>query len=306
MRVVSNFASRPSETLQENPKCFLIYEGKSTEPMYFEGLIANRKELKISESKELISVLRSIRKDGFSHPIHVFATAIEIIKQNEEERIKKESFLNIIEDFFTENNVEGYEELLEIITKYVNDNYEESISYDEINELFMNIYKINYSDYIVPDIKQYINEQIVNLDYNPAIDVINLIIDRDKQSFKDEKYMPFLKDCAENNLNLYVSNPCFELWLLMHFDEFDSFDEETFEKLLENKRISPKKHSKKFSSKLLSDVAKGYSKTNIDFEVYMPHIDEAIEREKHYCEDLNKLMNTVGTNVGLLIEDMRK
>lgn len=306
MKIVSSFASRPNDPLQENPKYFLIYEGKCTEPTYFEGLIANRKELKISESKELINVLRNIRKDGFSHPIHVLATAIEIIKQNENERIKKESFLNIIEDFFVDNNVEGYKELLEIITKYVNDNYEESITYNEINEIFMNIYKINYSDYIVSDIKQYLSEQIVNIDYNPEIDVINLIIDRDKHSFKDEKYTKFLEDCYENNLRVYVSNPCFEIWLLMHFNKFDTFDEEIFNKLLENKRISPKKHARKYSSKLLSDVAKGYNKSNLDFADYMPYIDDAIKREKKYCEDLDGLKSNIGSNVGLLIEDMRK
>ena len=51
----SKFAERPNEIMVEMPKYFLIYEGEVTEPMYFNGIIVNRKKLAIKQSLSLIS-----------------------------------------------------------------------------------------------------------------------------------------------------------------------------------------------------------------------------------------------------------
>ena len=49
-----------------------------------------------------------------------------------------------------------------------------------------------------------------------------MVVDRDKDSFTEEQYDKVVEFCKKNNVSLYVSNPSFELWLYMHFDEFDS------------------------------------------------------------------------------------
>ena len=55
---------------------------------------------------------------------------------------------------------------------------------------------------------------------------------------------------------------------------------------------------------MLSDII-GYDKSNLKFEDFVDRIDEAIEREKKYCESLDELKSNVGSNVGLLIENMK-
>ena len=135
-----------------------------------------------------------------------------------------------------------------------------------------------------------------------GIDVINLIIDRDRGSFKDSQYDKLVLECKQENIKLYVSNPCFEVWLLMHFKEFENLD---FQKLLENKRVNSRKNARKYTDKKLSEII-GYDKTNLNFALFVNRIEEAIKREKNYCEDLKELKNNVGSNVGILIKNMQK
>ena len=47
-----------------------------------------------------------------------------------------------------------------------------------------------------------------------------------------------LKTCREKGFRFYVSNPCFEFWLLLHFDEVFDLDRD---KLLENPQVTAKR-----------------------------------------------------------------
>ena len=52
----SKFAERRNEIMVEMPKYFLIYEGEVTEPMYFNGIIVNRKKLAIKFLKNIVKI----------------------------------------------------------------------------------------------------------------------------------------------------------------------------------------------------------------------------------------------------------
>ena len=49
----------------------------------------------------------------------------------------------------------------------------------------------------------------------------------------------------------------------------------------------------------------GYTKSSYDVEWFMRRINIAIQNEKKYCEDVEKLEYLVGSRVGLLIEELR-
>ena len=87
----------------------------------------------------------------------------------------------------------------------------------------------------------------------------------------------------------------------MHFEEFDNLD---FDKLLENKRVNSNKKSRKYSDKMLSKII-GYDKSNLNFDIFVNKIDDAIKREKKYCENVDDLKDKIGSNIGILIENMR-
>lgn len=297
----NNFATRPTEKMYEMPKYFLIYEGESTEPVYFDGIVVNRSKLALNQSLSIISVLRSIEDLSNSHPKYAIKMANEIMISSSEDIITKENLLKSIKDYLIANNIEDNELLIEQAEDYINNYAADEINYSEIRNIVVDIYKDEVFDKLADNISNYLEMQKNILDYNPEIDVINLVVDRDKGNFKEEQYNNLIKECNDKSIKLYVSNPCFEVWLLMHFDEFEKLD---FNKLLENKRVNSNKNSRKYADKMLSEII-GYDKSNLNFDDFIDKIDSAIEREKKYCEDVTELKDNIGSNVGILITNMR-
>lgn len=303
MRITNSdkFGTRPSKEMVEKRKYFLIYEGELTEPMYFDGIIDNQNKLSVSESLSIISVLRSIEDLHNSHPKHVFALAKEIIETSQEGTIASENLKKCIDDFIEINEENDKDKKMQVVDEYFEDYANNEVYLDEIYNVIVDIFKIDIFSDLAEKVLDYLNNQMNLLDYNPKIDKINLIIDRDKNSFKEFQYDKLLDDCKKRNISLYVSNPSFEVWLLMHFDEFDDLD---FDKLLENKRVGKSKKARKYADKMLSEIS-GYDKTNLNFSNFIDKVDAAIEREKKYCEDIQELKSNVGSNVGILITELR-
>ena len=135
-----------------------------------------------------------------------------------------------------------------------------------------------------------------NVTYSSTIDKLNIVIDRDKQNFKDFQYDEVIEFCKNNNVNLYVSNPTFEFWLMLHFKEVI---EEDKDKMLENKYVGSRRYLEKRLHKICN-----YKKSKLNFKDFEPYIKDAIEREKFYKEDLISLKDELGSNVGILIDKM--
>ena len=56
-----------------------------------------------------------------------------------------------------------------------------------------------------------------------------------KESFTEKQFDEVVKICDKNSFHFLISNPNFEFWLLLHFDEVTSLDKE---KIKANKRIN--------------------------------------------------------------------
>lgn len=134
--------------------------------------------------------------------------------------------------------------------------------------------------------------------FDSRIDKVCIVVDRDKQNFKEFQYSEVIQKCEDYKFDLYISNPCFEIFLLMHSDKFCELDEI---KLLNNPKIGKKK---KYTEKMLSDIFR-CSKTNLNFNLFLPNIDLAIETEKKYSEDIKLLKDCIGSNVGILINELK-
>jgi len=165
---------------------------------------------------------------------------------------------------------------------------------DEFEEYLREKYNIEHSAELI---EEYIkNSEIV---FDRSYDKVCIIVDRDKQSFKSDQYDYVREQCQKHQFNLYVSNPCFEFWLLLHYPDADKLDKQA---ILENRRVTSKK---KLTEKLLSEKLIGYKKNLLNFECIKDKIDLAIEQEKSFCEDIEELKTELGTNVGLLITIMK-
>jgi hypothetical protein len=158
-------------------------------------------------------------------------------------------------------------------------------------------YKITTADFI-NNFENYICEQQIT--YDSDIDRVCIIIDRDQQSFNEQQYDSVVQTCNENKFKIYVTNPCFEFWLLMHFNEVHQLDAG---KLLENPKVTSKR---RYAEDELRKLVRGYKKNNIQFNIFSDKIDTAIKNEKSFAEDIPELKNRIGSNIGILLLELRK
>lgn len=135
-----------------------------------------------------------------------------------------------------------------------------------------------------------------NFTYNENVDKAIFVIDRDPQNLSEEQLDEFIMNCDKDGYFVYLSNPTFELFLIMHDDKIFDLDRQ---KMLENRRET--RRSKRFLEIKLSEIF-GCNKRNIDFEKFKPNIKKAIKNEKKFCEDLEKLKIELGSNVGKLLD----
>ena len=133
--------------------------------------------------------------------------------------------------------------------------------------------------------------------YFSAIDTLCIIVDRDKHSFQDYQYEELLQKCKEEGFFLAISNPCFELWLLLHYSDLSEYDLET---ILINKKIGRRTQTELF---LMDKLGGSYSKTRLRFSSqFLNRIEAAIENASRYTTSVDSLKNTIGSNVGVLLE----
>ena len=83
----------------------------------------------------------------------------------------------------------------------------------------------------------------------------------------------------------------------MHSNKIFEFEEKD---LLENKKVN---RNKRFLEIHLSNIF-ACNKRNIYFDNFRNRIKTAIKNEKEFCEDINELKYKLGSNVGILINEM--
>lgn len=293
MRIKEEFATdRLSGVIEYKPKYFIASEGSSSEPMYFEGL--NKSIL--SENVSIINILRDYATISNSHPTFITNMLKEFILNVTTYEITvgeiKNKILNCIHD--NDMNIDSDKIFNELDNIYKhNDKYR--IKKSDLSNLFLKLFKGNIYEDLVENFSLYFEAQ--NTTYSPEKDSLNMVVDRDKQNFKEEQYDKVLEFCEKYNVNLYVSNPTFEFWLLLHFEEVVKEDNTA---MYENKPVN---RSRRYLEKRLHDIC-GYKKSKLNFKIFEANIGDAIKREKLFTEDVKLLKDNLGSNVGILIGQM--
>jgi hypothetical protein len=134
-----------------------------------------------------------------------------------------------------------------------------------------------------------------------------LIIDRDHWETKHKiDFDKLVIDCnKENNFFLAMSNPCFEIWLIMHLKDITEYSEEVANKLLKNASESSKKNYIDVVLGNLQDNGRGYNKRP-NPEIFLPLTKKAIERAKNLDNTNEPYPKNLGTNIYKLIEKLLK
>ena len=312
MRERKNFAERTriSKEDRTRKKYFLVCEGNRTEEIYFNAINELKDKIGINPLIEIISIERTYTEEGWSNPKKILEQLLKDLEEIENGKISYKTLVDKIIEIIMEDEKISSKILKEISSEKMIENIKNDIeSLDNIVEnveedceflLNMIIKKLFLTIEEIPNILEIVLKNIENkqITYSEDIDKMCLIVDRDKKSFKEEQYNYVKEECKKKNFKLYVTNPCFEFWLLLHFDEVHLINKE---ELLENKRASSKVRF------VESELKKyfPYNKNKYNAELLIEKIDLAIENEKRFCEDIEGLKNELGSNVGLLIQELK-
>ena len=313
MREKKNFAERTriSKEDRTRKKYFLVCEGNRTEGIYFNTINELKDKIGINPLIEIISIERTYTEEGWSNPKKILEQLLKDLEEIENGKISYKTLVDKIIEIIMEDEKISSKILKEISSEKMIENIKNDIeSLDNIVEnveedceflLNMIIKKLFLTIEEIPNILETVLKNIENkqITYSEDIDKMCLIVDRDKKSFKEEQYNYVKEECKKKNFKLYVTNPCFEFWLLLHFDEVHLINKE---ELLENKRASSKVRF------VESELKKyfPYNKNKYNAELLIEKIDLAIENEKRFCEDIEGLKNELGSNVGLLIQELKE
>lgn len=155
----------------------------------------------------------------------------------------------------------------------------------------------------------FIIENLSNAEKNfiEGYDELWLLIDRDKQSWDKKQIKEIAAQCEQKKFGFALSNPCFEIWLLMHFEDIADADKKRREILLENEKTG-KKSKKSFIEKELSIKIRGYNKTNLANEKLLPKIPAALKNSKKNSTKFGspdeRWPDYLGSHVHLLVESL--
>jgi RloB-like protein len=130
-----------------------------------------------------------------------------------------------------------------------------------------------------------------------------LVIDRDDwETIHKHSFDSLVNDCkAEKNFYLAMSNPCFELWLILHFVDVRELTKEEQIAILDNAKIS---NAKNHIDIVLGNLqGKGYNKRP-DSTIFLPLTINAIERAKAIDNLLEDYPKSLGTHLYKLVEKL--
>ncbi len=294
----------------EKVKYFLTYEGIKTEVGYFDGIIKFRDKIGIKKDIDLIPLLRNHSFLGWSNPLKALErTKLCIDNLSKKRRNIAALMSSIVEHCFyrsPEFSKRGdasalYDTLVEIMETKFNLYKKDNISFydNRIDDIVEYIDRFFVKNYQIKNVSEFIKTQFVSFD--PKKDKVCLIVDRDKKSVSKEQYFELIKKCNENNYQLYISNPCFEFWLLLHFNEVFEIDREL---ISENEKMSDIVNPPHYTETELIKLLPDYEKNNICFNTLIKRISIALTNEKSFCESLEDLETNIGSNVGKLVEEI--
>jgi hypothetical protein len=129
-----------------------------------------------------------------------------------------------------------------------------------------------------------------------------MVIDRD--NWEEKNLSDIATKCHQAGYRIADSNPCFELWLLLHFVDFDDhYSEDAKQKLQQNPKVS---NNRRLLEKELIQYAGSHNKSNLDTDVYLPLIDTAIKHAQTLdTNPEHRWMHSAGSRIYLLVQSIK-
>lgn len=135
-----------------------------------------------------------------------------------------------------------------------------------------------------------------------ADDELWLVIDRDH--WTDAMLSHVAKECAQDDyLHVAMSNPCFELWLLLHLVDATLLTPEEQQQWMKNRRKS--KNTDPYLKVRLRQEIGSYHEPAYDAQMLIAYVEDAITRAKALDKNpADRWPQILGTRVYLLAESV--
>ncbi|ROT11663.1 RloB domain-containing protein [Muribaculaceae bacterium Isolate-104 (HZI)] len=132
-------------------------------------------------------------------------------------------------------------------------------------------------------------------------DELWLVIDRDR--WQERMLSQVAQLCVQNShLHFCMSNPCFELWLLLHLEDVEQYDDETKNALLQNKK---NKSGVTWLKKRMKDLLGSYAESKYDALGLIPYAPIAMDRARGLDSNpQDRWPQSIGSRVYLLMESI--
>lgn len=158
------------------------------------------------------------------------------------------------------------------------------------------------------DVLNNLEDFVEKYDYQQDHDSLWIVCDREK--VEDRKHgskglLKILPICDQEGYKLALTNPLFELWLLMHITDISTYN---VNDLFINDYINPASKNRRFIDKELSNILEGgYNKKSGNFNtsiVSKNNIKRALEQETLFENNRDLIVDNLGSNIGDLIRDI--
>lgn len=133
-------------------------------------------------------------------------------------------------------------------------------------------------------------------------DELWIVIDRDFKSWTMKELKECMQLCKQKKFLMAISNPSFEIWLLLHFECIASKNEVEKEQLKQNSKIG----KRSFCEMELRKYIKTYNKKEPKLTKLISKTEDAM-LNAHSLHLINKnFISNIGTNVHYLVEIFMK
>ena len=152
---------------------------------------------------------------------------------------------------------------------------------------------------VLSDLLEHTSKKQQDDSYDITNDEFWIVIDREKDDTRKQHIIDILDICEDNKIDIALTNPAFEFWLLLHITDISLYENDI---LYKNEKVSG---SKRFLDKEISNILGGYSKKTGKFPkeiVTMKNLKKAVEQEKFFENELKKIIDNLGSNIGELIQ----
>ncbi|MEG3310274.1 RloB family protein [Streptococcus sp. SS-4456] len=272
------YTPRKSNTRQENSYVFVLAEGAETEPIYFKAFY-NHPRIKNRE----VMFLNRLRQDtGRSNPLQIgqsICDFFQVIEQVEESDLKL---------------LEGYQKSLrnDPPLQTAPDIYKRI---SKISEKYKGQKLINPEENTL----QQLSVIIALSKYDKEVDTICLIVDRDKESFTEQQYDQLIKLCQKEGFELGISNPCFEVYLLMHLSDLSLV---SLDDLLENAKEENRTLAERLLREEMGKLGENFSKKSYNPHFFIDQFEVGLANNMAYAQTNKELKGNVGSSVFSIVD----